>query len=73
MSNIKTIADIFTKLGTNIKHWQLMFREEKSSFTLIFDEGMGRNRRDICFCFRKQTSSYKLLLNRKSFSLCKKI
>ena len=27
--NIKTIADIFTRLGSNIKHFQLMFREYK--------------------------------------------
>ena len=35
--NFKTIADIFMKLGSNIKHCHLTFRD----FTLILDEEMG--------------------------------
>ena len=58
--NFKTIADIFTKLGSNVKHWQLMFRGKKIymySFTITLDEGMGRDGGYICFLFQKQTSS----------------
>ena len=36
LSNSETLKDIFAKLGTNIKHDQIMFRDKEPSFDLEF-------------------------------------